>query len=130
MFSCLSKYLKLKPAKTLPELCHSLHIAYNNPTKSKAKKQKKKKGEEKKRAPDKEVMTQVIKTVVDAKTWLASMEIKKAREKMTLKDSHAFMLERHRNGDVVIVRSKQWARSDKWLVDYSFISILICRHVH
>jgi len=130
MFSCLSRYLKFKPAKTLPELCHSLHIAYNNPTKSKAKKQKKQEGGEEKKAPDKEVITQIINTVVDIKTKVEAMEIKGARKKMTLKDSQAFMLERHRNGNDVIVRSKQWASSGNWLVDTLFIINLICRHFH
>jgi hypothetical protein len=98
---------------------HGLPLAYNNPTKAKAKKrQKQNNGEEKKRQ-DKEVITQVIETVVDVKAWVTPMLIKGARKTMTLKNSHAFRLERHGNGVDVILRSKQWAASEDWLVFFS-----------
>jgi hypothetical protein len=65
---------------------------------------------------DASVITHIVDSVVDFVTWLESMEIKGARNKMSLRDSHAFQLSRDPTNKKVIVRSKQWAMSSHWLV--------------
>jgi hypothetical protein len=112
MFSCFSQFLKKWPAKTLLELCCSFKESYNNRKKKKAKKQAQ--SSEEKR--DAEVNIQVIDNVVDVVSWLQSMEIKGARARLVLKDSHAFQLQLDNSGNNVLVRSKQWAVLKEWLV--------------
>jgi hypothetical protein len=119
MFSCLAILLKRLPAKTLPELCFSLQEAYNNPKKKKAKKQRRQKDGEVKRQ-DKQVNIQVIDSVVDVATWLKSLINKEGKKNMTLRDSHAFQLKRDQTGEVVLIRSKQWAANSTWFLFFPF----------
>jgi hypothetical protein len=119
MFSVFSRYLKVHPARTLPELCFGLRTSYNNEKKKKAKKQAEA-GEGKK---DLEVTNQVVDTVIDVVTWLESLEIKGARKRMGLQRSHAFQLQLGPMKDVVLVRSKEWAVSPEWLVSLIFIFV-------
>jgi hypothetical protein len=119
MFSNLSQYLKIHPAKTIPELRHSFFLSYNNPVKRKAKKQKKQEPDEAKRSSP--AITELIETVVDVASWLAPLEIKTARRGFGLHKSHAFQLVTGpTNRDIILIRGKEWAMNEQWLVRCAF----------
>ena len=121
MFSCLAKWLDKWPANTLEELQASLNACYNNPKPSLTTTNRK---PNLKRAPvqgDKPVTghpvhSEVVDSVVDVDKWLEGLEIKGAKKLYRLRDSHAFQLSLDSTRQKVILKTKQYAANEDWLV--------------
>ena len=121
MFSCLSKWLKRYPASTLEELQASLYECYNNPKPRVTTVNRKPKP---KRAPvhgDKPVkghpvISEVVDDVVDVDSWLHGLEIEGARRLYQLHGSHALQLTLDSTRQKVILKTKQYADNQDWLV--------------
>ena len=122
MFSCLAKWLKKWPASTLEELQASLNECYNNPKKTVTTLNRKSNPKRASVHTDEQsvtghpVISEVVDSVVDVDKWLEGLEDPTARKHYTLKGSHAFQLTLDSTRTKVILKTKQYADNEHWLV--------------